>query len=174
MKKSSGTPTRTNLRGLDVTTIRHEPAQSGKGLRRWRGYLAAGGAVILLILMILPCQYRRCGGSRNQGTYAYRWIVSGIPSGLAEKAPLHTAKGPDHGVRKMLLALKRTAPHRGTVPVEKHGKKDQDNAEERRAMKHPESDKQPEKIETGKGRVVKPKVYDFGTKLELVMPPEKR
>lgn len=168
MKKSSGSPTRTYVRESGAPG-RPVPSRTGKEPRRWRGYLAAGGAVIILILLILPCQYRQCGGTGDQGGYAYRRVMF-----MIAKRPIESTRGPEYAARNDLHELKRAAPHRGTVPVVKPGKKDKDNATERGAVKLPESHKQLEKIETGEGRAVKPKVYDFGTKLELVVPPEKQ
>jgi hypothetical protein len=173
MKKSSGSPTRTYVRETDAPG-RPVPSRTGKESRGWRRYLAAGGAVIILILLILPCQIRRCGGAGGQGRLAYRRVMSGITRNMIAKRPVESTRGPEYAARKDLHELKHAAPHRGAVPAVKPAKKDQDNATERGAVNLPDSHEQLEKIETGEGRAVKPKVYDFGTKLELVTPPEKR
>ncbi len=194
MKKSSGSPTRIRARDTEIPARPVIPVQAGKEPRRWTGYLAAGAAVIILILLVLPCQFRRCCGDRDHEEYASRFIMSGIPYSAIEKRPVDSVKGPDHTDKKRLHTPKRVAPHRDKVPVERADKNDGIAAKERGAVKPAERSRQPGKIETdergalnpdngpdrrgergadGKGAVKphdKPENYDFGTKIELVIP----
>ncbi len=185
MKKSGGSPSRMRTSSTEIP-VRQETVTGEEGPRRWKSYAAAAGVVVLLILMILPCQYRRCGGAREEGRYAYRWIVSGIPPGTFGKMPAGFEKRPYYKVRKDLHTSRRTAPSRDMVPAGRPGKRDTGDAQKKGAVKPPVRDDQLGKIETDEGGALKPKekpkdkpmdkpkVYDFGTKLELVLPPDSK
>jgi len=196
MKKSRGTAFRARVQ--EPGTPAQEPAQPGKTSGRLKGFLAAGGAVILLILLILPCRYRRCGGPADGGKRAYRWVVANVSPGTVERRLNGARKGgypPAYGMRH---GAKRATPQRDAVPADKNGIHGPGNAEEKNAVKPADRSGGPGKIETsGRGAVKpdenrdrgeirgaddgnagknpeKPKVYDFGTKLELVPAPSNR
>lgn len=197
MKKSSGSPSRTHGRGADAP-VRQVPVKTGKEhpLRRWKGYVAAGVAVIILIVLIVPCQ-RRCGRPGVPGTYAYRWIVPGIPAGTVNRGPGDAKKGPVYSAGKKRLTPKFTERIRPTVPADKKEHGGKAYAEKKDAVKPPVGPDRSGKIETaerdavkpdsrrdqgenrGTGekpeveRFEKPKTYDFGTKIELVPAPRK-
>lgn len=199
MKKSRGTAFRARVQ--EPGTPAQGPAQPGKTSGRLKGFLAAGGAVILLILLILPCRYRRCGGPADGGTRAYRWVAANVSPGTVERRLNGARKGgypPAYGMRH---GAKRAVPRRDSVPADKKGTRDAGAAEEGSAEKPAERSGQRGKndaIERGavkpdesrdRGEIhgadngdagkkpekpEKPKVYDFGTKLELVPAPSNR
>jgi hypothetical protein len=186
MKKSSGSPSRVHSNEAEAP-LRQAPPQTGKERRGWIGYLAAGGAIIILILLILPCQLRKCGGTRDHGDAAYRWIMSGVPAGTTVKKPHGYANGADRGETKKQPALKRAVPGRDSA-TDKQGRKDVSpvgrqkpvkiEKGEQGAMKPKDRSGQAEKKNTDGKNSVKPirrpvTPPDLGTKLELVPAPER-
>ena len=197
MKKSRGTAFRNRDRE-PVTPAREVTVQSGGKSGRFKAYLAAAGALIILMLLILPCQYRRCGGPAGGVTRAYRWVATGVPSGTMKRRQDHGRNNGYYPAGVMRHENRRAAPQRDAVPADKNGIHGPGNAEEKNAVKPADRSGGPGKIETsGRGAVKpdenrdrgeirgaddgnagknpeKPKVYDFGTKLELVPAPSNR
>lgn len=197
MKKSRGTAFRNRDRE-PVTPAREVTVQSGGKSGRFKAYLAAAGALIILILLILPCQYRRCGGPAGGVTRAYRWVATGVPSGTMKRRQDHRRNNGYYPAGGMRHENRRAAPHRDAVPAYKKGIHGPGNAEEKNAVKPADRSGQPDKIEpaergarkpdddrehregrgagdrAGEKKPEKPEVYDFGTKLELVPAPSNR
>lgn len=182
MKKSSGTAFRARVQGSGLSE-QGEQVRSKKANPRWKGYLGAGGAVIILMALILPCQYRRCGSPADSGTRAYRWVLTGASPGTLKRAPdnYDFRRGGHSPADSMLHGMKRSAPDRDAVPADKKRMHDAGDSDNEEAGKPGDRSEQLGNIETAEQGVIKPdekqvkkpekpKVYDFGTKLELVIP----
>lgn len=157
MKKSSGRPAR--IRGQELPEReRPVPAttRTDERRRKWIGPVTAAAVVIILALIILPCQYRQCGKVRGRGVPSYRWVLSGVPSSVYEKHPVGKEARPIHG-------LNRRIPRRPDKPADKAGEETNKDASRNAKDQSGTSERSTPVPE-------KPKIHDFGTKLELVIP----
>ena len=194
MKKSGGSPSRVHYNDPPAP-VRQEPGRAEKEPARWKWHLAVGGGIIILILLILPCQLRRCGGARDHGGPAYRRIMSSVAAVTAGK------KRPEHSMTlepasRKLHTLKPAEQRRKTAADNRYaGEPDREKKEG--GLKPPEKDRQQGKIETADRNASKqndrsgqaekrtrdeknqvkrnerPAVPNFGTKLEVIPAPER-
>ena len=185
MKKSGGSPSRVHYTESQ-TPVRKETPRNRERSRKWGWYLAGGGAIIILILLVRPCQLRRCGGSPERGTGS-RQGWSGGPGEVAEKKrTVHTKhadlkraapgkKSPaDAGSRKDDRYAKKergtVSPHRPAEP----DNKDRDAVKPAEKEKPVQQEKKPLDARSLIKPYQKPVIPNLGTKIEIIPAPDKQ